>query len=103
VKSLVVESADDLLRGIQRTLDEIRAILALSNQEKLAGVKKALLPEGSVKLQVYDLCDGKSTKDIATALQKSNDYINSYLSILRREGLVRSFEKGGLQIHEQMF
>lgn len=98
------ESEKDILRKMQRSLEEIKAILTLTNQDKLAELKKNLLKEGSVKLQVYDLCDGtKTTKDIAQALQKSTDYVNSYLSILRREGLVRTIEKDGNQVHEQIF
>ena len=98
------ESEKDLLRKIQRTLEEIKAVLTLTNQDKLAAIKKSLLKEGSVKLQVYDLCDGtKTTQDLAQAIQKSTDYINSYLSILRREGLIRTVEKDGRQVHEQIF
>lgn len=89
---------------MQRTLEEIKAVLTLANQDKLAEVKKSLLKEGSVKLQVYNLCDGtKTTQDVAQALQKSTDYVNSYLSILRREGLIRTVEKDGKQVHEQIF
>ena len=63
-----------------------------------------MLKEGSVKLQVYNLCDGiKTTQDLAQAIQKSTDYVNSYLSILRREGLIRTVEKEGRQVHEQIF
>jgi CRP-like cAMP-binding protein len=98
------ETERDLLKRIQRTLEEIKAILTLTNQDKLAEVKKALLKEGSVKLQVYNLCDGtKTTQDIAQALQKSIEYVNSYLSILRREGLIRTVEKDGRLVHEQIF
>lgn len=98
------ESEKELLRKMQRTLEEIKAILTLTNQGKLAEVKKSLLKEGSVKLQVYNLCDGtKTTQDLAQSLQKSKDYINSYLSILRREGLIRTVEKDGKQVHEQIF
>ncbi|MEM1577360.1 MAG: hypothetical protein QXT98_07610 [Archaeoglobaceae archaeon] len=98
------ETERDLLKKIQRTLEEIKAILTLTNQDKLAEVKKALLKEGSVKLQVYNLCDGtKTTQDIAQALQKSVEYVNSYLSILRREGLIRTVEKEGKLVHEQIF
>jgi len=98
------ESEKELLRKIQRTLDEIKAILTLSNQDKLAEAKKSLLKEGSVKLQIYELCEGtKTTQDVAQALQKSTDYVNSYLSILRREGLIRTVEKEGRQVHEQIF
>jgi hypothetical protein len=92
------------LEKIQKTLEDIKAILILANQEKLVEAKKKLLKEGSVKLQVYNLCDGfKTTQDIAQAIQKSTDYVNSYLSILRREGLIRTAEKEGKQIHEPIF
>lgn len=98
------ESEKDILQKLHRSLEEIKAILTLTNQDKLAEVKKALLKEGSVKLQVYNLCDGtKTTKDIVETLQKSAEYVSSYLSILRREGLVRTIEKEGKQIHEQIF
>jgi len=98
------KTTDDLLRNIQRSLDEIKAILTLVNQEKLEQTKNLLLKEGSVKLQIYNLCDGiKTTKDIAEAIQKDSDYVRSYLSILRREGLIRTVDKEGKQIHEQIF
>jgi hypothetical protein len=98
------ETEKELLRRMQRTLEEIKAVLTLTNQDKLTDVKKTLLREGSIKLQVYNLCDGtKTTLDVAQALQKSTDYVNSYLSILRREGLIRMVEKDGRQVHEQIF
>ena len=81
----------------------MKSILSLTNHEKLEEAKRSMLPEGSIKLQVYELCEGKSTSDIANALHKSNDYVSSYLSILRREGLVRTVEKGGNLVHEQRF
>jgi len=97
-------SQTEILDSMWRTLEEIKAILVLVNQERLSEVKKALLKEGSVKFQVYNLCDGtKTTQEIAQSIQKSTDYVNSYLSILRREGLVRTAEKEGRQIHEQIF
>ena len=92
------------LANIERTLDDLKALFILLNEEKLEVVKKSLLKEGSVKLQVYNLCDGtKTTKQIADAIQKSTDYVSSYLSILRREGLIRTVEKDGVQVHEQVF
>lgn len=98
------ESEKEILQRVQKSLEEIKAILTLSNQDKLNEVKKRLLKEGSVKLQVYEFCDGtKTTRDIAQALQKSTDYVNSYLSILRREGLIRTVGKDGNQLHEQIF
>lgn len=98
------ETTDDLLRNIQKSLDEIKAILTLANQEKLEQAKRSLLKEGSVKLQIYDLCDGtKTTKSIAGTIQKNSSYVRSYLSILRREGLIRTVEKEGNVVHEQIF
>jgi DNA-binding transcriptional ArsR family regulator len=98
------EDQISLLKKMQHTLDDIKAILVLSNQEKLAQAKKGLLKEGSVKQRIYELCDGTRTlQDIAGAIQKSTDYVSSYLTILRREGLVRSIEREGKQVHEQIF
>jgi len=98
------ESERKILDSILRTLEEIKAILVLTNQEKLQQVKKELLKEGSIKLQIYEMCDGtKTTKDIATTLQKEVGYVSSYLTILRREGLIRTVEREGKQVHEQIF
>jgi DNA-binding MarR family transcriptional regulator len=94
----------EILDSIWRTLGEIKAILVLTNQGKLSEVKKTLLKEGSVKLQIYELCDGtKTTKDIAATIQKDVSYVSSYLTILRREGLVRTVEDKETQVHEQIF
>jgi hypothetical protein len=98
------ENQKDILESIRRTTEEIRAILVLTNRDKLEETKKQLLKEGSMKFQIYDLCDGtRTTKDIALAIQKDMGYVNSYLTILRREGLIRSIEKDGTQVHEQIF
>lgn len=98
------EDQTSLLRKMQNTLDDIKAILVLSNQDQLAQAKKKLLKEGSIKQQIYELCDGtKTLQDIATAIQKSADYVSSYLTILRREGLIRTVEREGRQVHEQIF
>lgn len=98
------ENERQILGSIRRTLEEIKAILALTNQEKLEEVKKTLLKEGSIKRQIYDMCDGtRTTKDVAAAIQKDLGYVNSYISILRREGLIRTVEREGKQVHEQIF
>jgi len=98
------ESERQILDSMRRTLEEMKAILVLTNQEKLQEVKRSLLKEGSVKLQIYEMCDGtKTTRDIAAAIQKDLGYVNSYLTILRREGLVRTIEREGKQAHEQIF
>lgn len=98
------ESEKELLKRILKLLEENRSLFVLANQEKLSEAKKVLLKEGTVKLQIYDLCDGtKSTHDITQAIKKSAEYVNSYISILRREGLIKTVEKDGKQIHEQIF
>lgn len=98
------ETEKDTLKKILGTLTEIRSILALSNEDKLSQAKKRLLPENSVKLQIYNLCDGtKTTQEIATTVQKPEPNVRSFLSILRNEGLVKTLERDGKQVHEQIF
>lgn len=98
------ESEKELLKGILRSLEEIRSLFVLANQEKLADAKKGLLKEGTVKLQIYNLCDGtRGTQDITQIIKKSAEYVGSYISTLRREGLIRTVEKDGKQVHEQVF
>lgn len=98
------KSEREILNSMLRTLEEIKAILTLTNQNKLEEVKRRLLKEGSIKQQIYNMCDGtKTTKEIATEIQKNLGYVNSYLSILRREGLIRTVERAGRQVHEQIF
>ena len=100
----MTDNLEKLLKEIRSTLDEIRAIFVLSNQDKLEEMKKRLLKEGSVKEKIYSLCDGtKTTTEIAQTIGKDSPYVNSYLSILRREGFIRSVEKEGKQVHEQIF
>jgi preprotein translocase subunit SecA len=98
------ESEKEILDSIRKSIQEIKAILVLTNQVRLEEAKRQLLKEGSIKQQIYNLCDGtKTTKDMASTIQKDSGYVNSYLTILRREGLIRSVEKDGKQIHEQIF
>ena len=98
------ETERDLLKKMHGTLTEIRAILALANEDKLTQAKKRLLPENSMKLQVYNMCDGtKTSQDIANAIQRPEPSICAAIGNLRNEGLVRSFERDGKQVHEQIF
>jgi len=98
------DNEKEILRKIQASLIEIRSILVLINEEKLSQAKQKLLPQGSLKLQVYNSCDGsKTTQEIASALQKPESTIRGTLSDLRREGLVRSVDKEARQVHEQIF
>lgn len=93
-----------ILTDIRRALEEIKGILTLVHQGDLDRAKKVLLKEGSVKQKVYDLCDGtRTTKDLAESIGKDVSYVSSYLTILRREGLVRTIDKEDKQIHEQVF
>ena len=87
-----------------RALDEIRSVLILANKDSLKKGKEELLPKDSVKEKIYDLCDGtKTASDIAKAIGKGNTYVGSYLSILRREGLIRSIQRDGKLVREQIF
>jgi len=100
----MTETKEDSMRDIVVSLDEIKSILKLVNHEKLEQIRNALLKEGSIKKQIYDLCDGfNTTQDIATSLQKEPEYVRSYISTLRREGLVRTVERHGKLVHEQVF
>jgi len=98
------ETEKDLLRKLHGTLTDIRAILVLANEDKLAQAKKRLLPDNSMKLQVYNMCDGtKTTQDISNAIQRPEPSIRAAIGNLRNEGLVRSIEREGKQVHEQIF
>lgn len=98
------QSEKELLKEILRSLEEIKSLFVLANQERLAVAKNGLLKEGTMKLQIYDLCDGsKSTRDITQMTGKSAEYVGSYISTLRREGFIRTVEKDGRQVHEQVF
>ena len=100
----MAEKATDALKNMETTLKDIRALIALAFQDRLIEKKKELLKEGSVKKKVYELCDGTRTKDdLARTLKKSTDYVSSYLTILRREGLIHIVEKEGKQVYEQVF
>ncbi|MGI0086804.1 MAG: hypothetical protein ACREBI_02440 [Nitrosotalea sp.] len=95
--------SDEKLSAIQDLLEDIRAMLMLSNNDKIQEAKKQLLKEGSEQKKIYDLCDDKTTQEIATTLQKSVEYVNSNLSLLRRKGLIKTVEKDDKKVHEQRF
>ena len=96
--------SEKYLEKISTDLEELKSIIILLNQEALQIKKQELLREGSVKKQIYELCDGSNTtSQMASKLSKSNEYIGSYLSRLRREGLIRKTEKNGEAYHEQIF
>lgn len=92
----------EVLISLKETLDEIKAILVLANQDKIESIKKSLLKEGSVKRQIYDLCDStRGNKEIAAAIKKDESYVRSYITILRREGFIRT--KSNTGFYEQIF
>lgn len=73
--------SDKILQNIQDLLEDMKAILLLTNNSKLQETKKELLKEGSEQQKIYKLCDEKTTQEIATTLQKSVEYVNSNLSL----------------------
>jgi len=95
--------SDKILHDIQELLDDIKAILILTNNSKLQEAKKELLKDGSEQKKIYELCDDKTTQEIAAVMQKSSDYIHANISLLRRKGLIKTIEKDGKKVHEQRF
>ena len=97
-------SKDDAIYKIQRDLEELKSLIVILNQEELERKKDKLLPKNTIKMKIYELCDGTNTiSNIANSMGKENKYIRSYLSILRREGLIRRIERNGEIYHEQVF
>ncbi len=94
---------DEKLDEIKTLIEDIKGLLLLMNQDKLDEVKKRLLKPGTVESQVYDLCDGTTTQDIATKIQRTPEYVNAVVSTLRRKGLVRTVDRAGNKVHEQRF
>jgi|WetSurMetagenome_2_1015567.scaffolds.fasta_scaffold34024_3 hypothetical protein len=93
----------ETLSIIKQSLDDIKSILLLVNQEKIAAAKKILLKEGSIEKQVYDLCDGENTtQDISVVIKKSKEYTGAVISTLRQKGLVKTLQKNDKKIHEQI-
>jgi CRP-like cAMP-binding protein len=93
----------ETLRNILETLDDVRAILLLTNNASIEEAKKKLLEKGSEQEKIYGLCDGKTTEEIAATLQKTPEYVNSNLSRLRRKGLIKTAERNAKKVHEQRF
>jgi len=96
--------SSDTLERIQSTLEEIRSLIVLVNQDKLKKVKENLVKAGSIKESIYNMCDEtKTIGEMAQSLGKENSYVRSYLSILRREGLIRNVVKEERQVYQQVF
>lgn len=97
-------SSSEVLERIQSTLEEIRSLIVLVNQDKLKVAKEDLLKAGSIKEKIYNMCDEtKTAEEIAQSIGKESGYVHSYLSILRREGLIRNIIKDGKQVYQQIF
>jgi hypothetical protein len=96
--------SEDTFKEIKTLLEDIKALLLLTNQDKLEDMKKKMLKSDSIESQVYELCDGENTsQDIANKIQKSAEYTGAVISKLRRKGLVRTIEREGNKVHEQRF
>lgn len=95
---------EDILNEIKTLLEDIKALILITNQDKLDEMKKKLLKPGSMESQVYELCDGtNTTQDIAGKIQKSAEYTGAVISTLRRKGVVRTVERDGKKVPEQRF
>ena len=96
--------SSDVLEKILDAMEEIRSLMVLINQDKLTQIKANLLKTGTVKETIYNMCDEtKTIGDMAQSLGKGDGYVRSYLSWLRREGLIRNIVKNGRQVYQQTF
>ncbi|MCW3986462.1 MAG: hypothetical protein NWE91_08685 [Candidatus Bathyarchaeota archaeon] len=96
--------SEDIFNEMKSLLEDIKALLLITNQDKLEETKKKILKEGSIESHVYELCDGvNATQDIANEIKKSQAYTRAVLSSLRRKGLVRTVERDGKKVHEQRY
>lgn len=96
--------SEDVFKEMKSLLEDIEALLLITNRDRLEEMKKNLLKEGSMESHVYGLCDGENTtQDIANEIQKSLGYGRAVLSSLRRKGLVKIVEREGKKVHEQRF
>ena len=91
------------LEEIKQSLQDIKSILLLANQDRLQAAKANLLKTGSVEQQVYDLCDGENTNQaIADVLHKPEKNIRAVISSLRQKGLIKTIDRNGQKVHEQI-
>ena len=88
---------------IQDLLEDIKATLILSTNDKIQEATKQLLKEDSKQKKIYDLFDDNTTQNIANAIKKSPEYVNSNLSQLRRKRLIKTIERKRQKIHVQRF
>jgi hypothetical protein len=93
---------DDKLDDIKALLEDIKGLLLLTNQDKLDAMKKSLLKPGSIENQVYELCEGVTTQEIAGKI-KSQEYTGAVISTLRRKGLVKTVDRDGNKVHQQRY
>ncbi len=97
------ETELDALKALRESIDDLKGLFVLANQEKLEDVKNNLLKAGSAEEQVYELCDGNNTvQDIINQTKKSSGNIRGVLSTLRRKGLIR-LKSDSTDIYEQRF
>jgi len=88
---------------IKDLLEDIKAILLLTNNKTIQESKNQLLQEGSEQKKIYDLCNGKTSEEIGKEIKKEMKYVNSNISRLRQKGLIKTIDKNGKKIHEQRF
>jgi len=95
---------EEKLDDIKNVLEDIKALMLLTGQDKLDEMKKRLLKPGSIENQIYELCDGTNTmQDIAMKIQKSPEYAGAVISTIRRKGLIRTIERDGKRVSVQIF
>jgi len=78
--------SEDTFKEIKTLLEDIKALLLFSNQDKLEETKKKLLKAGSIESHAC-----------------IHAYTRAVISTLRLKGLVRTIEREGKKVHEQRF
>ena len=96
---------EETLNEIKDLLEDIKALLLLTNTTQLEETKQKLLEKNSIEEKVYVLCKNEiATKEISKSVQKTEANIRSVISSLRTKGLIKTIKKDdGTYVHLQRF
>lgn len=97
--------SEKTLAEIKDILDDIRALLILTNETQINESKKKLLEKNSTEEKVYALCKKEiTTKEISKSIQKTEPNIRGILSHIRSKGLIKTITRDdGTVVHCQRF
>jgi len=64
-------------------------------------MKKNILKKGSFEERIYNLCENNSTSEIAKKIGKSVEYTGSFISRLKKKGLIKTIIRKNKKIHQK--